>query len=78
MNRSELAEILKREGFRYDAYALDGGCLDERYCLDNSYGVWSVYYSERGLQSGKKEFAIESDACEYFLQMLRKDSSTRT
>ena len=76
-NRHELAGILRQEGFRPDAYDLEGGCQDERYCLGESCGVWSVYYSERGLQSGKKVFGCESEACEYLLELLRKDSSAR-
>ena len=77
MNKNELARILRQEGFRPEAYDLEGGMQDERYCLGESHGVWSVYYSERGLQSGKKEFGSESEACEYLLQLLRKDTSTR-
>ena len=78
MNKNDLAEILKQGGFRPDAYDLEGGCQDERYCLGESHGLWSVYYSERGLQSGKKDFGSESEACEYLLQLLNKDASTRT
>ncbi len=77
MNKDELSRILKQEGFRPDAYDLEGGDQDERYCLGESRGVWSVYYSERGLQSGKRDFGGEKEACEYLLQLLRKDPSTR-
>lgn len=77
MNKNELSRILRQEGFRPDAYNLEGGMQDECYCLEESNCAWSVYYSERGLQSGKKEFASESEACEYLLQLLRKDASTR-
>jgi hypothetical protein len=37
------------------------------YTLPESYGRWIVYYSEKGLQSNKKEFATESQACQYLL-----------
>lgn len=77
MNKAELARILIAERFRLDAYDLEGGTHDECYCLGVSYGSWSVYYSERGLQSGVKEFASEGEACEYLLQLLREDLSTR-
>ena len=77
MNIMELTEILRQEGFRSDAYNLGGGAQDECYCLRESRGVWSVYYSERGLQSGKKDFGNESEACAYFLQLVRKDATTR-
>lgn len=78
MNRNELSVVLSREGIRSDAYDLSGGCGDERYCLEVSQGVWSVYYSERGIQSGRRDFASESDACEYLFQILKNDPSTRT
>jgi hypothetical protein len=77
MNKSELAQTLKQEGFRPDAYDIEGAGQDERYCLRELHSVWSVYYSERGLQSGKKDFGSESEACDYFLQLLRKDATTR-
>jgi hypothetical protein len=78
MNKSELSQILRQEGFRPDAYNLEGGFPDESYSLEESNGVWSVYYSERGLKTGKKDFSNESAACVYLLQLLRKDASTQS
>ena len=40
--------------------------------------VWSVYYSERGLESGLKLFASEEEACEYLLKLLRDDPTMKT
>jgi hypothetical protein len=62
---------------REDAYDLNGGHLPERYTLCESGGTWSVYYSERGLETGKKEFATEMEACEYLLRQIMKDPTTR-
>ncbi|MGH7144436.1 MAG: hypothetical protein ACRD22_05745 [Terriglobia bacterium] len=78
MTKIELLKLLKCEGFRADAYSLDGGVPEERYCLDYCHGIWSVYYSERGLQSGKREFSLESDACEFFLKLIKDDPTTVT
>ncbi|MBX3433468.1 MAG: hypothetical protein KF847_09120 [Pirellulales bacterium] len=77
MNKNELREILKREGFDPDSYDLDGGLLPEKYTLSEEAGVWSVYYSERGLQTGKRTFATEGEACEYFLDEMRDDPTTK-
>jgi hypothetical protein len=77
MTEEELKEALEREGFDPSSYDLRGGLLSERYTLACEEGVWSVYYSERGLQSGHKSFAGESEACEYLLQIMRDDPTTK-
>jgi hypothetical protein len=73
MNRQELREKLRKEGIRDDSYDLSGGHLSEALTLAEVYGRWFVYYSEKGLESGKKEFAIETEACEYLLKKLKSD-----
>lgn len=77
MNKNELQKILNEEGFSPDCYDLDGGLLPERYTLANDAGEWSVYYSEHGLKTGKRSFATESEACEFFLDELREDPTTK-
>jgi len=77
MNRQELREALCKEGIRQDAYDLDGRHLSETYTLGEAYGRWFVYYSEHGLETGRREFNSEAEACEYFLQELKKDPTTR-
>jgi hypothetical protein len=77
MTKQELRDVLHREGFRESSFDLDGGLLSERYTLARDRQTWSVYYSERGLQTGKRNFATESDACEYLLNELRQDPTTR-
>ena len=76
MDTTQLLRALESSGVRSDAYSLHGPC-DEAYCLDKSGRNWSVYYYERGIESGKKTFASECDACDYLLELLRKDSSTK-
>jgi hypothetical protein len=78
MNKNELSRILRQENIRPDAYCLEGGICEECYALDESYGIWSVYYSERGVQTGRKDFTSESDACEHLLQLLREDPTARS
>lgn len=74
MNRTQLIASLKSLGVRDDAYSLDG-TRDEAYCLDHSSAGWTVYYSERGLKSGMRLFASESEACEYLKLLLSTDGS---
>jgi hypothetical protein len=78
MNRAQLRDILVREGFRMDVYDLDGGHSPECLTLARRGNVWSVYYSEHGIESGKRDFESEDSACEYFLEVLRSDPNART
>jgi hypothetical protein len=77
MNRQELQSILRAEEIRSDAYDLDGGYPNECYVLSGADPIWSVYYSERGLETGLKQFSSEEEACEYLLKLLRDDPSTQ-
>lgn len=73
MNRSELGEILRAEGIRSDAYDLNGGRdKTEAYVLREEPFGWTVFYSERGLESGPQTFDSEAEACEYLLARLRR------
>ncbi len=73
VNRHDLAEILRNEGINPDTYALDGGHPDERYVIDAQPGGWHVFYSERGLESGRRDFDTEDEACRHLLLLLRND-----
>ena len=77
MDKETLLQALRKEGIREDAFDLDGRHLSETYTLSESYGRWFVYYSERGVESGRKEFATQSQACEYLLNLLKNDPTTR-
>ncbi len=76
MNRQDLELILNQENFRKGTYSLTGEA-DEALCLTFESSEWCVFYSERGLQSGKTKFSSESEACEYFLQKMRADPTTK-
>ncbi len=77
MDKTELQSILVQEGISSESYDLNGGSPNEKYCLNRDGGKWSVYYSERGIRTGERTFDNESEACEYLLDMLRKDMTTR-
>ena len=77
MTKDELVARLRSEGIRDDAYDLGGGHEHDRYALGESYGNWFFYYSERGMEIGRKEFNNESDACTYLLMRILRDPTTR-
>lgn len=77
MNKQQLQVALSEENIRDDAYDLNGGHMPEMYTLSERDGKWVVYYSERGLESGKREFATESEACQNLLSRIRNDPTTR-
>ena len=77
MNINELEKTLVEEGFNSDAYSLIEEQKDETLCLRFEDNQWCVYYSERGLDTGKIYFANENSACEYFLDKMRSDPTTR-
>ncbi|MDU4860892.1 MAG: hypothetical protein E6356_10365 [Terrisporobacter othiniensis] len=72
MNKKELSAKLIKTKVPKDAYSLDGGLPNEMYCLDYLIGKkkWQVYYSERGVKTGLKEFESEDEACNYFYDSL--------
>lgn len=73
MNRQELKAALQAARIRDDAYDLNGGHLPEAYTLGGANANWFVYYSERGLETGRREFSTESEACQYLLNKLKGD-----
>jgi hypothetical protein len=79
MTRETLEQILRRKGVREDAYSLEGGLPDERYCLDHpSHETWTVYYSERGGRTGERRFESEAEACQCLLDLIMRDPTTRS
>ena len=73
MNKSDLARYLHEKGVPIDSYSLEGGNPSEAMVLDRSRsGLWYVYYSERGSRVSERVFALEEDACDYFLELLRR------
>lgn len=77
MTKSELKALLVQEGFKSKTYSLEPGEADEALCLRDENGQWCVYYAERGLQTGKKVFSSEAEACAFFLAEMRSDPTTQ-
>jgi len=70
MNKNTLLNELENKLIPKDLYDLSGGLPNEAYCLNQNNGVWEVYYSEKGVKSGLRTFNIESDACDYFYDVV--------
>jgi hypothetical protein len=77
MNKETLQRKLIEERFNPRSYSLEIEEKDEALCLREEGGEWCVYYSERGLKTGNKCFSSESSACEYFLEEMRSDPTTK-
>jgi len=77
MNIIDLKQVLAEEKFDPRSYSLVDEQKDEALCLRHEESEWCVFYSERGLETGKKCFAEEDAACEYFLSKMRSDPTTR-
>ncbi len=70
---NKLQEILDVEKVDIRRYSLNGGRPEDGYGLSGSYGNWTVYYSERGIEFEKVKFISEHEACEYFLKTVRRE-----
>lgn len=77
MDKDNLKKSLIQERFNPQSYSLEDEEKDEALCLRLDNGRWCVYYSERGLQTGKQYFVDEQAACEYFLEEMRSDPTTK-
>lgn len=72
MNTFELQTTLVSIDTPSHAYSLKGGLPNEAYCLDDTGTGWEVYYSEIGNKNRMAFFAHESEACHYFLDVIKK------
>lgn len=68
MSVDDVARELRLRAIPTHTYCLIGGLPNEAYTIEFACGRWWTYYSERGLRSGLREFASESEACETFLR----------
>lgn len=78
MNRTQLLQFLDSQNISREAYRLDGSWCNECYRLEDLGHGWAVYYAERGLRSGERHFETEDEACDFLLNRLLSDPSTRT
>ena len=73
MTIKELQSRLIEMNIPEDMYSIMvGGYPNEAFCLVKTDNGWEVYYSERGHKSSAREFASESEACDYLERKLKK------
>ena len=70
MNSKSLRIKIEDAHFPPSAYTLFSPPRDETLCIEYCSPFWVVFYSERGLQTGKMKFTSETDACDYFYKKL--------
>ena len=73
MTLEKLEKILHDLGIPDDLYMINNRYIyDDCLCIKNEDG-WKVYYCERGKKLGLKEFSSEEEACEYFLDEIKRE-----
>jgi hypothetical protein len=82
MKIPELRKALSEHGVLPRAFSIEGvDENEEQYRLekDGKYFItYSAYYYERGEKVSIHEFANEDEACDYFLQWVLGDPTTRS
>lgn len=77
MNKEGLLQALRKEAIRDDAFIFMVAILQKRIPCPNRTDAGLYITVRKGLESGKKEFATESQACEYLLGLLKNDPTAR-
>jgi len=78
MTKSELKILLKAEGFRSDAYNLEGSTpAYDGLVLSEIYGQWTIHYVERGIKTPLGEFSSETEACARMYELLSEDPTSQ-
>jgi hypothetical protein len=82
VNFQQLSMALDDRKIDPSAYSVDG--RPETYVIQfrrsgwvGKPSYWVTYYSERGLETGRREFASEDEACRYFLDWVSSDPTAR-
>ena len=72
MNTSELEKKLLEKGCNPNNFCIgSAGVKSDVYCLSENYGKWSVYFTERGLNSEPiYESQNEAEACEFYYKEI--------
>ena len=72
MDRKQLELTLAAEGFSPDSYVMHGSDRNDTLNIEQQGSKFVVYYTERGSRSDEHEFLSEADACDYFLESMRR------
>ena len=77
MDRDVLMKIAKRERIRDDAYSFDGALRENTLVLATERRRWVIKRVKRGEPKELAWFDTEVEACEYLLEALLSDPTTR-
>lgn len=53
-------------------YYYSVGYAEEAICIEKDKGEWIVYIGERGSKFSVKRFSNESEACDFFVEKVKK------
>ena len=74
MKVAELSKELQKLDIDELSYSIGYTSDSEKYVIDSiPNGKWVTYYSEKGLRTGERTFDSEEEACNYFIQTLKRD-----
>ena len=74
MKTPELRKVLHDLKVLRRAVSIEGiDAGEEQYRLEKDGNSWVTYYYERGNKVALREFASEEEACDHFLEILRRD-----
>jgi hypothetical protein len=72
MDRRQLEGILAAEGFPADSYVMHGSDRNDTLNIEQQGTKFVVFYTERGSRSDEHEFLSEAEACDYFLESMKR------
>ena len=68
---SSLEELRKTD---IPSYYYSLGYAEEAICIEKDNEEWIVYIGERGSKFSTKRFFNESDACDFFVEKVKKQA----
>ncbi|BDO41061.1 hypothetical protein [Cellulomonas sp. NTE-D12] len=77
MDEDLLRSLFDREDVDPRCYSFGSSAPDEGYCLEETYGGWSVYYYERGYRRDERTHGDLDAACLDVLEWVLRDPTTR-
>jgi hypothetical protein len=74
MKKDELLAGLKSLGVSEDAFSLNDGLKSDAFIVEENYGMWYVFYYEKGERCEERLFIEESKAYQYLFERFVKES----
>ncbi len=79
MNIMQLLDELLKMNVSKSYYSINESIRTDTYVLNELHGKWEYFYfDEKGNQQNYKIFDKEKDACEFFLDTIKKELSFPT